>query len=151
MDNINETRLQQLEEFYNCFTQHSDNQDKHMIKILYDILNDENPYYRDMLFSILVRNTEHAKSLLVRIPQDGKHKLNVLNLLILISIYADQRYQHYLDAGYSIDKKNTYGTTLFDLIVTELEQPHPDLDNLVEGYLISSNSLIDDYNLTLED
>lgn len=125
----------------------SNTDDEIIVQKITEILSCEKPDYRDMLAGIMKDEPDVSMSLLLRTPTEGRHILNVINLMIILSVYTDQYYEPYVEKGYLINKKEVYGTTMFDYIASELEFPDPDMDSLVEGYFTSSVELMYEYGL----
>lgn len=106
-----------------------------------DILSDPTPCWRDILIGILLDHPDTAYNLLHTVNTAGKHQLNVVNLMILVCAYTKRYYANLVDVGEKLDKKTHVGTTLFDAILTELEEPNPDMESFTEGMLINSRFL----------
>lgn len=106
-----------------------------------DILSDPTPCWRDILIGILLDHPDTAYDLLHTVNTAGKHQLNVVNLMILVCAYTKRYYANLVDVGEKLDKKTHVGTTLFDAILTELEEPNPDMESFTEGMLINSRFL----------
>lgn len=113
------------------------------------VLSEERPEPRDILIGILMKNEEKSIKLLRTLPKEGCHVLNVLNLLIILHVSSGQYYIQLLEKGHSMDKSGMYGTTLFDLLCSEIEETGGDIQRTVEGFVFNAEALAEEYDISI--
>lgn len=118
--------------------------DTEVIHATQAILSDPDPVPRDILIGMSISHPDRVSLLLDHLPETGDHRLNLANLRIIIGRYNGHETHEMMKHAESLNDKGIPGTTLLEMLITEMDDDGRLPDSVLEGLSISASSLAED-------
>lgn len=118
--------------------------DTEVIHATQSILSDPDPVPRDILIGMSISHPDRVSLLLDDLPETGDHRLNLANLRIIIGRYNGHETHEMMKHAESLNDKGIPGTTLLEMLITEMDDDGRLPDSVLEGLSISASSLAED-------
>lgn len=116
-----------------------------VIESLEHILSIEDPDARDIIIGVALKKPEKFWKLLKELPDESHSDLNIINIKIILASYKGWETEPYIEEARKLIFDGIPGTTLFDLLKTDLERDEQEPENItICGLIINAESLAEE-------
>lgn len=112
-----------------------------------DILSDPVPDARDVLVGLAMTYPHGFPVILKSLDADGEHRLNALNLWIVLSALFNEDPSVFLTEAESLERTGYYGTTLLELLRSSIDDDGKIEEQVLYGLVLNANKIAEEKGL----